>query len=514
MSAEMTSEATISRPLQRLRDQLTGAASSIGHAATATGRVTADAVRHPRAMAGRAREASQALPLMWESVKPVLTGHVGDWRREYAYTLGEQAFVYGFPYIYNARLRHRWVTRKPDTDTTPYAAVNHFWHARTLFDASDREGLAPNNDTLYSFAWVDLSEEPVILSHPDMGDRYFTFELVGVTSDNYDYVGQRATGSHAGDFAIIGPGWTGDLPEGVRRTATAPSPWAVIVGRTLVEGEPDLANVHALQRRYRLTPLHLFGKEGAHVPERRDVLEPIDAADDPLGPWKTLNAMLAENPPPRHHEVLLKQFAEIGIGPGLDVEAQPESVKQSLIRAATTGVRMLEQQLLSGEWAQVINGWRYPPPQMGRFGDDFLRRAAEQSFVGVAVNDPEEAVYLAAFHDADGSKLSTGRYELRFEPGNLPPVDAFWSLTAYGEDRNLVPNPIGRYSIGDRTPGLLTDGDGSLTLHLQPESPGPAREPNWIPTPRGIWFIGLRMYLPRPEVIDARWVCPPIKRVG
>ncbi|MFE0350980.1 DUF1254 domain-containing protein [Streptomyces griseoluteus] len=511
----MASPATNNRSGQRLRHQVTGVASTIGKAAVATGKATADALRHPGATAEHARMTSLALPLMWESVKPVLTGHVTDWRREYAYTLGEQAFVYGFPYIYNAGLRHRWVAVEPDADTTPHAPVNHFWHARKLFDASDRQGLCPNNDTLYSFAWVDLSEEPVILSHPDMGNRYFTFELVGITSDNFDYVGGRTTGPNAGDFALVGPGWSGDLPDGIRRTATAPSPWILIVGRTLVEGEQDLPKVHALQDRYRLVPLHLFGRTGAQVPARRDVLEPIDAATDPLGPWKTLNAMLAENQPPPHHEVLLKQFAEIGIGPGIDVEAQPEAVKQSLIRAAATAVPMLEQQLLSGEWAHVVNGWRYPPPQMGRFGDDFLRRAAEQSLAGVAANDPEEAVYLAAFHDADGAKLSTGRYELRFDLGSLPPVDAFWSLTVYGEDRNLVPNPIGRYSIGDRTQGLVMDAEGSLTIRLQPDSPGAAEESNWLPTPvRGIWFAVLRMYLPRPEVIDRRWECPPISPVA
>ncbi|WP_189750853.1 DUF1254 domain-containing protein, partial [Streptomyces tendae] len=185
-----------------------------------------------------------------------LTGRVDDWRREYAYTLGQQAFVYGFPYLYNAELRHRWVTQKPETETTPYMAVNHFWHARGLWDVSDRAGVSPNIDTLYSWAWADLREEPLILSHPDMGARYFTFELVAFTSDNYDYVGMRATGSQAGDFALIGPGWSGDLPEGVRRTATAPTPWVLIVGRTLVEGEEDLPAVHALQRQYRLTPLH------------------------------------------------------------------------------------------------------------------------------------------------------------------------------------------------------------------------------------------------------------------
>lgn len=137
----MASTATNNRPRQRLRHQVTEVASTIGKAAVATGKATADAVRHPGATAGRARRTSQALPLMWESVKPVLTGHVTDWRREYAYTLGEQAFVYGFPYIYNAGLRRRWVSLEPDTDATPYAPVHHFWHARKLFDAYDRQGL-------------------------------------------------------------------------------------------------------------------------------------------------------------------------------------------------------------------------------------------------------------------------------------------------------------------------------------------------------------------------------------
>lgn len=438
-----------------------------------------------------------------------------DWRREYAYTLGEQAFIYGFPYVYNAELRYDWVTQPPRTELTPHAAVNQFWHARILFDASDHENRSPNNDTLYSAAWVDLSTEPVILSHPDMGDRYFTFELVGITSDNYGYVGQRVTGSRAGDFALIGPGWSGDLPQGVRRTATAPSPWILVLGRTLVEGEKDVPAVRDLQDQYRLTPLSLYGEEGAVVPERRDVLEPADSARDPLGSWKTLNAMLSENPPPQGHELLLKQFAQIGVGPGLDVDAQPESVKQGLVAAAAAGTPLLEDQFHSGDWATLINGWRYPPPQMGRFGDDFVKRAAEQALWGVAANDPEEAMYLAAFDDADGAKLSTGRYEIRFGPGGQPPVDAFWSLTAYNEDRNLIANPIDRYSIGDRTPGLMTDPDGTLTLSLQPDSPGLDREANWLPIPaKGGWFIMLRMYLPRLEAVDAQWECPPIKRLS
>jgi hypothetical protein len=159
-----------------------------------------------------------------------------DWKAEYAYTTGMQAFIYGFPYMYNAQLRHDWVTSKRDPDVIPYAAVDHFWHAARLIDASYRDGGCPNNDTLYSLAWLDLGEEPVILSHPDMGDRYFTFELMGFTSDTYDYVGQRTTGADAGHFAIGGPGWQGKLPPGVRSVQAAPTPWILIMGRVLVDG--------------------------------------------------------------------------------------------------------------------------------------------------------------------------------------------------------------------------------------------------------------------------------------
>ena len=165
-----------------------------------------------------------------------------------------QAFIYGFPYVYNAKLRHDWVTQAREPAVVPYAAVNHFWHAARVMDATYRDGGCPNNDTLYSLAWLDLSEEPVILSDPDMADRYFTFELMGFASDNFNYVGQRTTGSKAGHFAICGPGWHGDLPPGVQATRPAPTPWVLLLGRTLVDGETDLANVHALQAQYATHP--------------------------------------------------------------------------------------------------------------------------------------------------------------------------------------------------------------------------------------------------------------------
>lgn len=310
-----------------------------------------------------------------------------DWREAFAYTAGVQAFVYGFPYIYYAQLRHAWVTDKRDTEVVPYAAVNHFWHAGRLLDATYRDGGSPSTDSLYSFAWVDLRAEPVILSHPDMGERYFAFQLAGFTSDNFDYVGQRTTGATGGDFAIVGPGWNGDLPPGVRRTEPAPTPWVLVLGRTAVSGTADQPAAKMLQHGYRLTPLSLWGVVDGVVPDRRDVYAPAPASD-PLAPWKSLNAMLAENPPPQHHDVVLNQLRDMGIGAGLDVEAQPDVVKQALARAAVAGSALLRQQFVSGDWAEQVNGWRYPPPEEGRFGDDFLRRAADQCLAGIAANDP------------------------------------------------------------------------------------------------------------------------------
>jgi hypothetical protein len=214
------------------------------------------------------------------------------------------------------------------------------------------------------------------------------------------------------------------------------------------------------------------------VPERRDVLRPFDQEKDPLAPWKTLNAMLAENPPSAEHELPMKQFATIGIGPGLDVEEQDEVTKKNLARTATVGRQLLDQNFNSGWSTTQINGWRYPSRRIGRAGDDFLLRAVWQSLAGIVANDPEEAVYLLVQTDADGDALTGANgYEMRFAAGQEPPVDAFWSLTMYS-NYNLVPNPIDRYSLGDRSEGLQRDPEGGLTFYFQHESPGAEKEPN------------------------------------
>ncbi|MFN8483401.1 MAG: DUF1254 domain-containing protein [Anaerolineae bacterium] len=444
---------------------------------------------------------------------------VFDWHAEYAYSLAIQAFIYGFPYVYNAYTRYKWTNIPQDPKHVPYAPVNKFWHAQELLDATYRDGGCPNNDTAYSVAWIDVSQEPIIISVPDIPtERYWTMEMFNFTSDNFAYIGKRY-GTRGGHYLVAGPNWQGEMPTGVSRVwPDSPTPWFCILGRTVVNGVEDLPNVHAIQAQYKLTPLSAWGQPESEIPDRRDVYKPalsLVGSDDPLGPWKTLNAMLAENPPSPHHAVLLQQFAQIGVGPGLDVEQQPQVVKDALMRAAGKGMLLLRQQFMSGEWAIVCNGWRYPGPKMGRFGDDFLKRAADQSLVGVTANDPQEAVYLFTTVDDHGEPLTgTHKYELIFPAGMEPPVDAFWSLTVYGADYNLVPNEINRYSIGDRTPGVKKNADGSTTFFFQADSPGADKESNWLPTGNAAWFPVLRLYMPHPEIVNATWECPPMKRVG
>jgi hypothetical protein len=250
-----------------------------------------------------------------------------DWREQYAYTLGVQAYVYGFPWVYLPTVRYLWVTQPRDPKRVPYAPLNQFWNIPQLADAKYRDGGSPNNDTLYSTAWVDVSKEPIVLSHPDMGERYFTFEIADMSSDNFAYVGKRTTGSKAGNFAIVGPGWKGKLPSGVQSIPPSPTPYVLILGRTLVSGEADVPNVNKLQQQYRLTPLSQWGKAGFKPADDRNVWPPFDAKTDPLADWKTMNKAMTENPPSDKQAMLLKQFATIGVGPNQDVDKMDESTK-------------------------------------------------------------------------------------------------------------------------------------------------------------------------------------------
>ena len=447
---------------------------------------------------------------------PALAQDTNDWRYKFAYTLGVQAYIYGFPWINMAQYRWLWVTQPPTPDNDhAYAPLNKFSHDTTLTDASWQAGGSPNNDTLYSTAWLNLTTEPVILSVPAM-DRYYTMEIAGFDSDNFAYVGTRATGTNAGNYLIAGPNWTNTCPANVTPLTPSRTPYVLIAGRTTVYDEDDLTNVHAIQAQYRLTPLSCWGTTNV-PPDDRNVWAPYSTNID-LAVWKTMNRAMTENPPNvPSQQGLVDYFAQIGVGPGQDVDRMDDVTKAGLRAAANDAWIMLTQyQTNPPSWFKT-NGWLYPPPYHGRAGqtNDFMLRAASQSLQEIVGNDVQEAVYLASVGlDANGLLLSGAySYTMTFPSNGLPDVGAFWSLTMYGADNNFVSNSINRYKVGTYPTNLLAlNPDGTLTLYIQNAAPSADKVSNWLPAPAGGFHVNLRLYLPGTNIVNQAWGPPPILR--
>ena len=434
------------------------------------------------------------------------------WREQYAYSVGMAAYPYTLPYLRMSQLRWLWTTQARDPDNIPHMPLNHFWHATHISNADYKDGGTPNNDVLYSVAWVHVGDEPIILSHPDMKDRYFVFQLVDFTSDNFGSVGQRVTGSAAGHFALADSSFEGELPEGVKMLPAATTPWVLIAGRTLVKDEADLSNVLEIQGQYRLTPLSYWGKPAQELPASHDIWPPYNPKKDPLATWRTINRAMTENPPPAYEAALLRFLSEVHIGPGQDLDSLDDDSKRGLARAARDAHRLAVRAKEDMPGGTVVNGWRRNPEEAGRLGKhgEYLARGVIQSLKGITANYAEEAKYFATYKDEQGDWLDAGKnsYTLTFPRGEEPPADAFWSLTMYGTDTNHVANPIDRYSLGDRSPGLKRNPDGSLTLFIQHESPGQDNESNWLPAPDGRFTVTLRIYRPQDSVLQGAWAPP------
>src|SRR5271166_1381420 len=323
-----------------------------------------------------------------------------DWQEQNAYTLGVQAYLYAFPWAYMPDARWQ---RTEALDRQ----ADRFDHIRHLEDAAHLSGGAPNNDTLYSRAWVYLKDEPVILTVPEIADRYYTMEITDFMGDNFAYVGTRATGTKAGNYAIIGPDWKGALPEGVQPLPPSATPWATILGRTYVKDASDLDAAHKIQDQYKLAPLSQWGKSEIVPPKDAIIWEGFDPKTDPLADWKTINRAMIEVPPPARDADMLQQFARIGIGPGLDVDTQDASTKRGLARAAVDGKKIIADAFTDGYLQKVVNGWNYPPPATGRPSPsrDWIFRAV-QMLAGFIANDPVEGTYLNVSVDGDGKPLT------------------------------------------------------------------------------------------------------------
>lgn len=466
--------------------------------------------------------AAAAAMLMMTSAGPARSGDApADLSQEQLYSLAADAYLYAYP-IVTMDLSMRQAVNVPDAHSVYLRApVNRFAHAREFPKADDKDVVRYNFDTLYSLAWLDLSEEPVILSVPDTKGRYYLLPMLDMWTDVFAVVGSRTTGTNAGHFAVVPPGWTGTLPEGVDRIA-APTPNVWIVGRTKTDGPSDYANVHAIQDGYRLTPLSRWGRENAGADTPAAAVDPsIDGKTIPLAQVEALSgtqmlerlaSLLAKHPPHPNDYPILYRLRHLGIAPGKPFNAAklPAETLATIDRAATETLGSLQDLFLKS--ANLVNGWNMQLSGLGTYGTNYLQR----TFVakgGLGANVPEDAVYPTASFGSDGKVLSgENRYVLRFEKGQLPPTDAFWSITMYDKDGFQVPNAIDRFALGSYDK-LLAEPDGAVEIHVQAQSPGKDREANWLPAPAGIFQPTLRIYSPRKDVLNGTWAPPPFRKV-
>lgn len=367
--------------------------------------------------------------------------------------------------------------------------VNLFTHTNRRLGPEDREVVSPNNDTVYSNAWLDLSAGPVLIDTPDLGDRYWTLGLLDAWTNPFAYVGRRTTGNRPQRTLVHGPSWHGSVPAGVSQVIEAPGDDVWIIGRILVDDTPaDLERVRALQAQ--ICARRLDGSDAAMRVDTR--LDGRSAATPPAALYRSIvDEALARNP--------------VASGETLHWPVAPQTLETELPRVF--------EQLRGKEQPHALGGgWALPVAVRTHWGDDVMTRArVARNFIGAL--GIEEAMYPTAEVDADGQPLhGSHAYELRFAPGEGPRVGAFWSLTLYRRsDCLFVANPIARYSIGDRTPGLRLDADGSLAIRLQAHDPGP--ECNWLPSPEGeLFYIVLRLYQPQREHLEFRYAYPPVRR--
>lgn len=371
-------------------------------------------------------------------------------------------------------------------------------------------------DAIYSVAWLDLRTEPVVVHSPASGARYVSIQLADFYSDLFGYVGPSVNGGRAQTALVVGPHWHGDTPAGVDLVLRSPTPFAFLVARVSTPGGEDLEVARALQFKSWVKPLSIW-RTGGTSPDVRDVLTPF-AATEPLADFHTMNLAMQENPPPDGDAALMRQFAQVGLGPlaRVPLDSLDDATRRGLARALQDGPKLLEQVAQAGGYTKQVNGWFYGDKNWGRMAaaSDFLGRASPQAYSGIIEHWIEQCTKLRTFVDAQGDDLS-GQYcyTLHFAKDEIPEAHAFWSITVYDERFNMVDNPIQRYAIGSLTEGLAYGTDGSLQICMQHARPDPELEANWLPVPMGRFNLFLRAYLPGPDVMNQLYVPPKVQKL-
>jgi hypothetical protein len=441
-----------------------------------------------------------------------------------AKSIAEQGFIYGLPIVMNYAVMYAYAV---DPDSGQFKApFNEIKNEARVFTYKDTAIVTPNSDTPYSFLWMDLRAEPMVLSVPAVEkDRYYAVQLEDGNTFNYGYIGSRATGNEAGDYMVVGPDWRGETPPGIKKVFRSSTQFSVAGYRTQLFGPDDIDNVKKVQAGYKVQPLSTYLGQPAPPSAPEIDFPKIDNDLVKSHFFEYLDFALQFAPPGEDEKDIRAKLAQIGVGAGktFDFHELPLGHRLAIALGMKQGDTKVDEYLAAG--AKDVNGWKIGSWFGDRafFNGNWLLRAAGARG-GIYGNDAVEATYPLTRVDGDGQTLdgSKANYTLTFAKGEYPPVNAFWSVTMYdGKTQLLIENPINRYLINSpMLPNLKRNPDGSLTLYVQKDSPGAEKESNWLPAPDGPIYLVMRLYWPKteaPSILppgEGTWPPPGIKRMA
>ena len=437
-----------------------------------------------------------------------------------AYEIAKEAYVYAYPLLLMDVFMRQGTNYAEPTGIVTQAPYNQFSHARAFPPADFKAVVRPNVDTLYSSANLDLGPEPLVLSVPAT-DRYFMLPLLSFWTDVFAVPGTRTTGRNAArEFLLVGPSWQGQAPVGLE-IIRSPTRFVGIGGRTQTNGVSDYDNVHRIQAGYKLTPLSAWGK-GNYGPPKNKVDPAIDMKTPPPVQVEKMDAatyfarvgeLLKDNPPGPFDYPMIHRLERVGfkVGQNFNLNAAPSPIKHAFERGTKDGGALVAK-LAKEAGGEGGKGWVYTT-RSGVYGVDYSYRAAI-ALCCLGENLPQDAVYPSLSVDSEGRPLDgTSSYVLHFDKGKTPPVDAFWSVTAYDIDGYFMPNALNRLALGDRDK-LVTNADGSFDLYIQASTPGGEKEPNWLPVDKKPFTLLMRLYSPKSEFLAGSWTPPAAVRVN
>ena len=431
-----------------------------------------------------------------------------------AHAIGVNAYLYFYPLITMDITRRQLTNQEPGPGSLG-GPMNRFANIEAFPAADMRVVVRPNFDTLYSSGWLDLTKEPVVVSAPDTNGRYYLLPMLDMWTDVFASPGWRTTGTEAANFLVTPPGWSGTVPDGMSRI-DAPTPYVWIIGRTKTDGPADYEAVHKIQAGYKITPLSQWGKQP--VPPEFKIDPSVDMKTPPKIQVDTMPVakyfayaadLLKLQPPHVTDQPILAQLGRAGfeVGKSFDLDKADPAVKQAFASAPADAQKLMAWKMPT--LARVANGWGMNTDTMGVYGNYYLKRALVAQ-LGLGANLPEDAIYPLNLADSNGDPLDGGNnYTIHFDKEQIPPAQAFWSITLYDNAGFQVANPINRFAVSSWMPFTFNP-DGSLDLYFQNDSPGADKEANWLPAPKGPYNLTMRLYAPKSEALTGKWNPPPV----